>query len=274
MKRPSFQWYPKDYLTSVRVTCMTLAEEGAYTRLLNYCWLHGSIPNDENAVARLIGKGATVQIARVCMAMFQPSQQDPTTLIHDRLEEEREKQDEHSETRRLAAEARWGKKRGTPADGRGKRAKSSGNSDAEQPQSTSNANAYANALQNTCSPSSSPSSSPNTEKDETNVSSKKRIGTRIPLPFELTEEMREYARTRAPAISVTNETEKFQNYWQAKSGKEATKLDWPATWRNWMLSAQERFNERNGTGGRPTGHRPTGSTGDFLARIGSKGTVI
>jgi hypothetical protein len=37
------------------------------------------------------------------------------------------------------------------------------------------------------------------------------------------------------------EAEKFLNYWTAKSGRNATKLDWEATWRNWVLNALERL---------------------------------
>jgi hypothetical protein len=29
--------------------------------------------------------------------------------------------------------------------------------------------------------------------------------------------------------------EQFLNYWHAKAGKDASKLDWVLTWRNWML---------------------------------------
>lgn len=33
------------------------------------------------------------------------------------------------------------------------------------------------------------------------------------------------------------EFDKFRDYWSAKSGRNATKLDWAATWRNWMRNA-------------------------------------
>lgn len=91
-KSPAYQWYPKDILASARVAEMSLAEEGAYRRLLDFCWLNGSIPADERRVARIVGKGATVEIARICMEMFIPHPEDETRLIHDRLEIERAKQ--------------------------------------------------------------------------------------------------------------------------------------------------------------------------------------
>ncbi|NUS67719.1 MAG: hypothetical protein HOQ41_05155 [Ensifer adhaerens] len=36
------------------------------------------------------------------------------------------------------------------------------------------------------------------------------------------------------------EFDKFRDYWRAKSGRDATKLDWAATWRNWMRNAGGR----------------------------------
>lgn len=64
-------------------------------------------------------------------------------------------------------------------------------------------------------------------------------GTRIPDPFNLTPEMRQWAATEAPGADITRETVKFVNYWRSKT-RDATKLDWPATWRNWLLNADER----------------------------------
>ena len=64
-------------------------------------------------------------------------------------------------------------------------------------------------------------------------------GTRIPDPFLLTAAMREWATDRVPNIDLTTETEKFVNYYRALAGAKATKIDWIATWRNWMLNAKE-----------------------------------
>ncbi|GAA5110720.1 hypothetical protein GCM10023261_14600 [Bartonella jaculi] len=36
---------------------------------------------------------------------------------------------------------------------------------------------------------------------------------------------------------------KFRDYWRAKSGKEALKVDWQATWRNWFRREIERIKE-------------------------------
>ena len=57
--------------------------------------------------------------------------------------------------------------------------------------------------------------------------------TRIPLPFVITEEMRDWAETKIPGVDIDFETESFIDYWKAKP-YHATKVDWPATWRVWM----------------------------------------
>lgn len=94
VKSPAFQFYPSEWLSSQRVSLMTLEEEGAYIRLLCYCWQHGSIPVDTEKCAKLIGKGGSTTVARVVQAMFQHDPLDDSRLIHDRLEVELAKQDE------------------------------------------------------------------------------------------------------------------------------------------------------------------------------------
>jgi hypothetical protein len=82
-----------------------------------------------------------------------------------------------------------------------------------------------------------PDPTPNKEEAEASYSPRKRA-TRISEDFRITPEMRLWASRKAPDADLITETEKFINYWIAKSGKDATKLDWAATWRNWILNAK------------------------------------
>ncbi|WP_019223372.1 hypothetical protein [Bartonella rattaustraliani] len=45
-----------------------------------------------------------------------------------------------------------------------------------------------------------------------------------------------------PPERVKIEIAKFRDYWSSKSGANATKLDWQATWRNWVRNAKD-FNK-------------------------------
>lgn len=91
-KSPAFQFYPQDYLSSARVAEMTLEEEGAYIRLLCYCWTTGSIPADPERCARLVGKGCSTDVAISVQRSFNVCSTDVQRMTHDRIEKEREKQ--------------------------------------------------------------------------------------------------------------------------------------------------------------------------------------
>jgi len=88
---PAFQFYPRDWIASQRIQLMSMEEEGAYIRLLCHCWLHGSIPADEQQAIKLLGKGGYNLAITTVLTMFQPGP-EPGTLVHDRLEAERRKQ--------------------------------------------------------------------------------------------------------------------------------------------------------------------------------------
>lgn len=69
-------------------------------------------------------------------------------------------------------------------------------------------------------------------------------GTRLPDDWQPTADLVSWFRHRCPLVDGRTETEKFRNYWHAATGQKATKLDWPKTWRNWMLTEQQRAERR------------------------------
>lgn len=64
-------------------------------------------------------------------------------------------------------------------------------------------------------------------------------GTRLADDAELTPEWRTIAQVHRLAPEATFRY--FKNYWLAKPGKEATKLDWTRTWANWCAKEAERL---------------------------------
>lgn len=64
-------------------------------------------------------------------------------------------------------------------------------------------------------------------------------GTRVPEPFIVTGDMRRWAAQNCPAVDVDRSTTKFVNHFRAAT-RNATKLDWEATWRNWLMNDQDR----------------------------------
>ncbi len=57
-----------------------------------------------------------------------------------------------------------------------------------------------------------------------------------------------WARERCPLVDGPRSTERFINHFTAKTGRDATKLDWPATWRNWLLKDQADAERRPNKG--------------------------
>jgi|GEM_PF-2393364 len=77
------------------------------------------------------------------------------------------------------------------------------------------------------------------------VVAKKKKGTsvgdasRLPQDWVLPRQWGEWALQERPDFEVADvrlEAEKFADYWRSKSGKDACKRDWQATWRNWIRS--------------------------------------
>ena len=72
-------------------------------------------------------------------------------------------------------------------------------------------------------------------------------GSRLPKDWVLPKDLGEWSLAEFPAWSVEMvqiEGQKFRDYWVAKPGKDATKLDWPATWRNWCRNARVTIGSR------------------------------
>jgi hypothetical protein len=68
-------------------------------------------------------------------------------------------------------------------------------------------------------------------------------GKRLPVEWALPKKWGEWTLAEYPgwdADKVRTIATVFKNYWIAKSGKDATKLDWFATWSNWCIKEAEK----------------------------------
>ena len=102
MKRPSFQFYPADWLSSLKVMLMTPAQEGGYLRLLCYDWSGDGIPDDDQTLSVLsrMGEGWLNGGSTVVRGCFIQHPTKPGFLTNPRLIEERKKQDDWREKSR------------------------------------------------------------------------------------------------------------------------------------------------------------------------------
>lgn len=65
----------------------------------------------------------------------------------------------------------------------------------------------------------------------------KKLATRLPDDWTLPTDWRAWAVKRRPDVNPDLEAETFANHWRAKGGKDGAKLDWEATWHNWIIRA-------------------------------------
>jgi len=76
------------------------------------------------------------------------------------------------------------------------------------------------------------------QKRQAPPSPPKAKGKRIPDDFPADPEI-SWARDKHPEVNTKIEADKFRDYWASIPGQKGVKLDWPATWRNWIRRSAE-----------------------------------
>ena len=65
-------------------------------------------------------------------------------------------------------------------------------------------------------------------------------GTRLPEGFEISEELRTWAATKAPHVDLSTALDEFHDYWRGVPGTRGKKLDWEGTFRNRLRELEGR----------------------------------
>jgi uncharacterized protein YdaU (DUF1376 family) len=90
---------------------------------------------------------------------------------------------------------------------------------------------------NDCSTTVQPTS--NQEPVTNNHIVKQNRGSRLQADFCLTDEWKEFCRTERSDLDPQKVFDGFKDYWIAKAGQQGVKLDWLATWRNWVRNQKQ-----------------------------------
>jgi uncharacterized protein YdaU (DUF1376 family) len=210
-KSPAFQFYPKDWLSSPKVQLMTPAQEGAYVRLLCYCWDSGdcSLPDDDAELSILsrLGEGWFNGGSTVVRKCFIPHPDKLGYLTNQRILEEAKKQEA------------WKKKsadggRKSAAKRADKRIFSKGGSKVVEPK-------------------------PNRPVEPNgNIASSSASSLLPPTPMLFTVLPPEWKKQAMeekgwPENVILDIWSGFREYWQTGKGKKTKRQDWAATWRTW-----------------------------------------
>ena len=78
----------------------------------------------------------------------------------------------------------------------------------------------------------------NNHKPLTNNQEKKTLGKRLANDWVLPNEWEYWANKERPDLNALQVADQFKDYWIAQPGQKGTKLDWEATWRNWVRNTK------------------------------------
>ncbi len=220
MSLPYFPMYPSDF--EADTSHLTLEEDGAYNRLLRLMWMTPgcSLPDDPAWIARRLRVTAEVYERVIAPLLAEFFKRANGRVYSPRLRKEWEKVDETSRRRSEA-----GKKGGRPKgiENKAKGVKAGFDFDKAGPKQ----------------PEPEPEPYPEKKEREANASPKKKsVGSRLSAGWLLPKPWGDWAVTEGMAnAAVRREADRFRDYWIGKPGKDGVKLDWEATWRNWVRKA-------------------------------------
>lgn len=215
---PAMPMWTDAYLSDTRH--LSTLEHGAYLLLLMEAWRRPtcSLPDDDRMLARLAG------VSEADWSAIKPVVMDFWTLDgrsktwhQKRQKKERDFLASQSAKQRDRALKRW------------------------KDEKTDNAAAIPDGCRNDA-----PTPTPTPiEKELPNGSSKKqgssKRGTRLTADWKLPRAWGEWAVSEGmDEVSVRREADTFRDYWISQPGQKGVKLDWQATWRNWIRKALER----------------------------------
>jgi uncharacterized protein YdaU (DUF1376 family) len=220
-----FPLYPDDF--EADTAHLSLAEDGAFNRLLRLCWRTPgcSVPADRAWVYRRLRAHTEADQAIIETILTEFFREEDGRLSNARLTKEWLAANE-AHTRRKSAGAKGGKAKALKTNDI---APSNATPMLKQPEpepeplSTTDKSVVSAQAQN-------PPESKSTGKVRGAARGKRIDPNWQPTP-------KDYAFASSHKLTreeINREADRFRNYWLAASGRNAAKLDWEATWRNWL----------------------------------------
>ena len=192
-----YQFHIGDYKSHTHH--LSLMEDLAYRRLLDYYFLHEQ-PIKHRDIARQIGMREHEEDVMTVLNEFFISTADG--FVSPRADKEIKQYKEFSEAGKRGAAKRWS----TPPNG----------------EAISPPNATPIATNN--------------HKPITNNQDKNKRGSRLAQDLFFPKEWCDFLVEQRPELNAQKTFDQFKDYWIAQAGQKGVKLDWFATWRNWVRS--------------------------------------
>ena len=194
-----YQFHIGDYISHTRH--LSLMEDLAYRRLLDFYFLHEQ-PIKHRDVARQIGMRDHEEDVMTVLNEFFISTEDG--FVSPRADKEIQQYKEFAEAGKRGAAKRW----------------------AKPPHEEANSP-----------PNATPIATNNHKPITTNhkpIVERSQRGSRLATNWVLPDDWEYWANKERPDLNAKRVAEQFRDFWCAKPGKDGVKLDWFATWRNWV----------------------------------------
>jgi len=184
---------------------LTTIEHGIYRQLIDWYYLDEKpIPLETQVVSRRLRLGSEMELSSLQNVLSDFFKESKTGYVHKRIEVEIK--DYHEQVEKNKNNGKLG--------GRPKKTQSviSGLPDQSQ---------------------NNPNHKPLTIYHKPIVESSQR-GSRLANNWVLPNDWEYWANKERPDLNAAQVADQFKDFWCSKVGKDATKLDWQATWRNWV----------------------------------------
>ena len=106
-----------------------------------------------------------------------------------------------------------------------------------------------------------------TEKKEQRQRKPQKRGSRLPSDWQPSDELKTWAMTERPDLDIQRVIDSFTDYWWAKPGQAGCKLDWDATFRNWVRNEKTRPRNRDATVRETNDERRAREADEYRRRI-------
>ena len=190
---------------------LTMLQHGAYTLLIDSCYDREAFPTIEQALEwTWASTEAEVEAVKFVLSRFFKLDNEGC-YVQDRVLEELLNYHKNADTNKRIADEREAKRR----ENRTKREQS-----VDEPP---------------------PNHKPLTTNLEPTLKGTR--GSRLSADWVLPTEWADWAKQERPDLDLRSVGEQFRDYWSAKAGSGSTKLDWQATWRNWVRNQKQVFKQ-------------------------------
>lgn len=201
---------------------LTMLEDCAYRRMLDlYYSSERPLPPSQQAIYRLVRAKSNAEKLAVDVILGEFFTESPEGWRNSRADRELARAQEKSDKAKASAGKRWQCERNANASPPAMRTHSEGNAPNNQEPIANN------------------------QKPKKEQSTQRSRGSRLPPDWEPSEILKAWAVKERPDLDADTTLARFKNHWIAVPGSKGLKLDWEATFRNWVLG--ERAGSRQST---------------------------